>query len=144
MFDQEVEAPTPIASFFSQQVLVLFFLPLVGMILALPFLTVEISAVVVPSVVSALAGYLIQVKFSSAVKGGRWVWIIPTFLVLSNTYGWLMHAPMLEALEYSFWPGKDSGEKGLGALLVLPMVASWGYVGGLFAASKRQANSTGA
>ena len=144
MFDREVEAPTPIASFFLQQALVFIFLPLVGMVLALPFSGVAISALVVPFVVSGFTGYFIQAIFLSAVKGGRWVWMIPTFSVLLNAYGWLMQAPILEALEYSFWPGPDSGEKGLLALLNIPMVASWAYVGGLFIASKRQAKSRGA
>ena len=139
MFQREIKTSYSYGSFFAQQVMVVFVLSIFGALMTWLFSPFSAFALVAPLLIGGVAGYLIEILFPGATIVGKWVWILPTVLLSWNTYDWLSaDVPLREALANSFWPSPDSGERGLGSLLTIPAIVSWGYVGGLSHVSRQR------
>lgn len=138
-----------IISFVGQQIFASIASPVFGFILILvPFMLAplslseknSLSLLVVPlSLVIAFAGgYWMQGYRPSALRTGKWVWILPWFLYLWNFSDYAKGRPLKDALRIGFWPGPNDGEMGLGAVIFgIPALTSLTYIAGLVIASRR-------
>ncbi len=132
MFDQVPDKGLWLPSFLLQQVLATFVCPIVASVIALPMFAAGWIGYFFMLGVPAFIGFKVERSRTWAIRAGKWVWVLPLLSVALNVHDYASHESLGMALRYTFWPGSESGEKGIGwVLLTLPACASVGYVIGL-------------